>query len=93
MARQVGHIPVSVDEYIHSCKSVLRKINKLEAKFAFADETLREEWVDQIERLIWNFLEMLLKCTTKKQALQITAISKRFNKHKALLEDLGVNFP
>lgn len=84
---------MTVDEYIHSCKHILRKINYLEQDFQAVDSELQTEWADQIEWLIWNLLTFLMKCTTKRQALQVTACSKRFNKHKVLLEGLGVNFP
>lgn len=84
---------ITVDEYIHSCKHILRKINYLEQDFQAVDSELQTEWADQIEWLIWNLLTFLMKCTTKRQALQVTACSKRFNKHKVLLEGLGVNFP
>ena len=84
---------ITVDEYIHSCKHVLRKANHLEADFAAVDSDLQEEWADQLEWLVWNLLNFLLKCTSKRQALQITACSKRFYKHKDIFERLGVNFP
>lgn len=84
---------MTVDEYIHSCKHILRKINYLEQDFQAVDSELQTEWADQIEWLIWNLLTFLMKCTAKRQALQVTACSKRFNKHKVLLEGLGVNFP
>lgn len=84
---------ITVDEYIHSCKHILRKITYLEQDFQAVDSELQTEWADQIEWLIWNLLTFLMKCTTKRQALQVTACSKRFNKHKVLLEGLGVNFP
>lgn len=85
---------MTVDEYIKSCKAVLRKINHLEDEFwaVHRDAELCNEWVDQIQWIVDNFLTFLLKCTNKRQALQITAISKRFNKHRTMLEDLGVNF-
>lgn len=86
---------MTVDQYIHSCKHILRKINHLEDDFRaiFHDDTLYDEWISQIDWLVSNLLTFLLKCTTKRQALQITAISKRFNKHRVMLEDLGVIFP
>lgn len=83
----------TVDEYITSAKTVLRKMNHLEEDFNKVDSSLREEWANQLEWLIWNLLTFLMKCTTKRQALQVTACSKRFHKHKVLLEGLGVNFP
>ena len=84
---------MQVDEYNHSLKAVLRKINHLEEDFSKVDQDLRTEWADQLEWLIWNLLNFLLKCTNKRQAMQITACSKRFYKHKTMLEKLGVNFP
>jgi len=83
----------TVDDYIKSCKHILRQVNHLEADFEEVDYLLAEEWADQIEWLIHNSLNFLLKCTTKRQALQITAISKRFNKHRVMFERLGVIFP
>ncbi len=91
---------MTVDQYIKSCKHILRKINHLEDDFraifhddTLYDDTLYDEWTSQIDWLVNNLLTFLLKCTTKRQALQITAISKRFNKHRVMLEGLGVTFP
>jgi len=84
---------MTVDQYIKSCKHILRQVNHLEADFEEVDYLLAEEWVSQIDWLVSNLLTFLLKCTTKRQALQITAISKRFNKHRVMFERLGVTFP
>ncbi len=84
---------ITVDNYITSCKHILRQVNHLEADFDKVDYLLAEEWVSQIDWLVNNLLTFLLKCTTKRQALQITAISKRFNKHRVMPEGLGVTFP
>lgn len=84
---------ITVDEYIKSLKSVLRKINTLESRFNSAEEDMQIELADQLSWLVDNMLNFLLKCTTKKQALQITACSKRFNEHRELFTRLGVSIP
>lgn len=84
---------ISVDEYTRCTKGILRRVHKMEAEFNAEDDYVQEEWARQIEDILWYTLEVLMKCTTKRQALQVTAISKRFHKHKDLFKRLGVHFP
>lgn len=84
---------ISVDKYIRCTKGILRKVHKLEAEFDAEDDYVQEEWARQIEDILWATLGVLMQCTSKRQALQVTAISKRFHKHRELFENIGVHFP